>query len=297
MKGRSPSAHRSGKRDKREGVRGPRTKDTLRELNVRPTKERGQNFLIQEDVPVKIVEFGAPPKEANVVEIGPGTGALTKHLSQWSSLTLIEIEERFCAPLQQAYPHVKIINQDVRQVDLYQVGSNLVVFGNIPYSFSTDIVFHLLECRQVVQYAVLMVQKEFAQRLAADHGSRTYGSLSVAVQQWADVTLGPIVPGNAFHPPTQVESQVVKLRFRETPRVEIDDAKHFERVVRASFSQRRKKLTNSLAASTRWSREEVEEALGELGIRLDARPEQLSVEQFGQLAHKLSSTPLPKAEG
>ena len=272
----------------------PRAKDTLRELDVRPSKERGQNFLIREEVPEQIVAFGNAPLDSAIVEIGPGTGALTKHLSAWKDLTVVEIEERFCPPLIAAYPHIKVINEDVRKVDLSTLlpdttpPKRLIVFGNIPYSFSSEIVFHLLKHRSAVEYATLMTQREFAERIAAAHGSRSYGSLSVAVQLWADVTLGPVVPGDSFHPPTKVESQVVKLTFRETPKVAIDDFEFFERVVRASFSQRRKKLTNSLAASTRWTKEEVEAALTTLGIRLDARPEQLSVEQFGGLAKILS---------
>lgn len=294
-RGPNRSSPRAGGRGfGQDNDRTPRQKDTLRSLDVRPSKERGQNFLIREEVPEQIVSFGNLSPDACVLEIGPGTGALTKHLSAWKNLTVIEIEERFCPPLSAAYPHIKIINEDVRKVDLATLLADtsplqrFIVFGNIPYSFSSEIVFHLLKHRASVEYAVLMTQREFAERIAAAHGSRSYGSLSVAVQLWADVTLGPVVPGDSFHPPTKVESQVVRLTFRDTPRVAVEDFEHFERVVRASFSQRRKKLTNSLAASSRWTKEEVEAALKKLNIRPDARPEQLSVEEFGGLAMLLA---------
>jgi 16S rRNA (adenine1518-N6/adenine1519-N6)-dimethyltransferase len=267
--------------------RGKRTKDTLRDLNVRPTKERGQNFLIRQDIPQPIAAFGAVSAERHVLEIGPGTGALTEHLSHFKRLTLVEIEPSFCEHLSSKYPHATIVNQDVRYLDFSELGSDLCVFGNIPYVFSTEIVFHLVAFREVVSQAVLMTQREFAQRLAAGPGSRTYGSISVAVQLFADVELGPIVPGDAFHPPTEVESQVLKLTFLKEPRFPVSDYVHFQSVVRAAFSQRRKKIINSLVARGRWSREVIVEALDAAGIAPDLRAEHVSVELFATLSQKL----------
>lgn len=264
--------------------KGPRrAKDTLRDLNVRPSKERGQNFLIRSDVPQAIVEFGAVPRTAQVVEIGPGTGALTEHLASYPNLTLIEIEPNFCPPLAQKFPHAKIINQDVRQVDLSTIGDQLYVFGNIPYVFSSEIVFHLIQHRKLVKQAVMMVQKEFAERIGASTSTRAYGSISVSAQLFADVELGMIVPGDAFHPPTEVQSRVMKLTFRETPRADVPDYEFFQVVVRASFSQRRKKLINSLLSVGRWSKEQVMQALSGAGISPDVRAETLSVEKFADL--------------
>lgn len=243
--------------------------------------------MIRPDVTEAISMFGDAPDDAHVVEIGPGMGALTAHLARREKLTLIEIEAKFCDLLSVKYPRAKIVNEDVRRVDFSQLGSNLFVFGNIPYVFSTEIIFHLIECRASVDCAVMMVQREFAERLAADHGSRTYGSITVAVQLWADVELGPLVPGTAFHPPTAVESQVMKLTFHKDPRVPVSDPVHFQSVVRAAFSQRRKKLVNSLAASQKWERKLIEETLETVGIGPDERPEQLSIERFALLADAL----------
>ena len=268
--------------------RPKRQKDTLRELNVRPTKERGQNFLIRPDVPESIAEFGEIPAGAHVVEIGPGTGALTSFLAKRAEkLTLIEIEPRFCELLGSAYPQAQIVNQDVRTVDLSTLGGNLFVFGNIPYVFSTEIVFHLVRNRSAVAQAVLMTQREFAERIAAEPGGREFGSISVAVQMYADVDLGPIVPGNAFHPPTEVQSRVMKMRFLAQPRVAVKDPEHFEKVVRCAFSQRRKKLINSISSRGLWSREEIVAALERAGVSPDIRAEQLSMEQFAALAREL----------
>ena len=275
------------RRDRGEPKRSERTKDTLRSLRVRPSKERGQNFLIRPDVVESIVSFGNAPDGAHVVEIGPGTGALTKYLAGARKLTLVEIESSFCEHLQQQYPHAEIINKDVRLVDFAEIGSDLFVFGNIPYVFSTEIILRLIASRMSVRHAVLMVQREFAQRLAASPGNRTYGSISVAVQLWADVELGPIVPGTAFHPPTEVESQVMKLSFLREPRVPVDDTAHFELVVRSAFSQRRKKLVSSLLSRGKWTKEVVLSSLEKVDISPDVRPEQLGIAQFAALARAL----------
>lgn len=266
-----------------------RQKDTLKDLNVRPSKGRGQNFLIRPEITESIVNFGSPPAGKHVVEIGPGTGAMTSYLAKLATerLTLIEIEPNFCEHLKSAYPEAEILNQDVRQADLSQIGSELYVFGNIPYVFSSEIIFHLIEHRASVKQAVLMLQKEFAERLAASPGGRDYGSISIAVQLYADVELGPIVPGDSFHPPTKVESQVMKLTFLSQPRIVIDDLKHFEWVVRAAFSQRRKKLINSLMSRGKWSKEVIMVALEQAGISPGIRAEQLAIGQFAALAEAL----------
>ena len=272
-----------------KGPRRERAKDTLRDLDVRPTKERGQNFLIRPEIPEAIANFGNVPEDAHVVEIGPGTGALTEHLARFKRLTLIEIEPKFCELLATKFPHATIINADVRTVDFATIGSDLYVYGNIPYVFSSEIVFRLIANRTQVKQAVMMVQKEFAERLAAPTSTRAYGSISVSAQLFADIELGIIVPGDAFHPPTEVQSRVMKLNFRETPRAHVPDYEFFQVVVRASFSQRRKKLINSLMSQGRWPKEKVLQALEAAGISPDVRAETLSVEAFAQLTDALAS--------
>jgi 16S rRNA (adenine1518-N6/adenine1519-N6)-dimethyltransferase len=272
----------------RKDSRPGRAKDTLRDLQVRPTKERGQNFLIRPDVIESIVSFAAPAPDAHLVEIGPGMGALTEKLAHAKRLTLVEIEPKFCEYLSGRFPHADIVNTDARSLDFSTVGSNLFVFGNIPYVFSTEILFQLVRHRAVITQAVLMTQREFAERVAAQPGGRDYGSISVAVQVYADVELGPIVPGDAFHPPTAVESQLMKLTFLQSPRVEISDPEHFERVVRAAFAQRRKKVSNSLCSTGRWSKEVVLEGLAHAGISPNLRAERVTLEQYAELARALA---------
>lgn len=264
-----------------------KTKRTLMELGVRPSKERGQNFLIRPECIDEIVRFAQAPKDIRIVEIGPGTGALTERLHGYQNLSVIEIESRFCSLLQEKFPDLHVFNEDARTFDFSSFEEPVFVFGNIPYVFSTEIVFQLIKHRAFVQHVVLMVQKEFAQRMAAQPGGKQYGSLSVAVQMHADVTLGPVIPGTAFHPPTAVESQVLKLSFLPSPRIDVRDEAHFEKVVRASFSQRRKKVINSLLSKGFWSREEIEEAFKFVGLDTDLRAERISIEGFARLSDAL----------
>jgi 16S rRNA (adenine1518-N6/adenine1519-N6)-dimethyltransferase len=149
-------------------------------------------------------------------------------------------------------------------------------------------VFHLIKHRSQVKQAVMMVQKEFAERLAAPTSTRAYGSISVSAQLFADIELGIIVPGDAFHPPTEVQSRVMKLSFLKTPRAHVRDYDFFQVVVRASFSQRRKKLINSLMSQGRWPKERILQALESAGISPDVRAETLSVEAFARLAECLT---------
>ena len=270
-----------------EGRRSPKVKSTLAELDVRPSKSRGQNFIIDPTVVDRIVEFGDPKSGETIVEIGPGLGALTSKLHPFGNLTVIEIEEKFCAELGAKYPDIEIIHSDVRSVDFSEIGEELVVFGNLPYSFSTDIIFHLIAFAPSIKRAVIMLQKEFAQRLAAEPGGKSYGVLSVSCQLSADVKAGPIIPGNAFHPPTEVDSQVIELTFPKTPKYQVDDLFWTKRVVSAAFLMRRKMLKNTLKASKIADGDVVDRAFEIAGIDGSRRAETLSIPEFLNLAAAL----------
>ncbi len=268
-----------------------RVKDSLQRVSVRPSKERGQNFLIDTTVIHNIVSFGAPTAGDTVVEIGPGLGALTKELIKITPVTVIEIEEKFCQELSR-YPEISIINQDVRTVDFATIGEKLVVFGNLPYSFSTEIVFHLIEHRHHIARAVLMLQKEFADRMGAKPGGKDYGVLSISVQLFCNIKLGPLVRGDAFHPPTKVDSRVFEMEFLTQPRYDIGDMVWFKRVVKAGFLQRRKKLSNSLKASGFFTTAQITAALASSGVDGSRRAETLEIPEFialsnALLAHKI----------
>lgn len=269
-----------------------RAKDVLRDLGVRPVKERGQNFLIDGSVLDQIVEFGSPNSNERVIEIGPGLGALTERLAAvvpGKALTLIEIEPQFCLTLSKRFPEVGIINADVREVDLAAIGSDLTIFGNLPYSLSTDITLLLLRNARQLRRAVLLLQRQFAERVAAEPGGREYGALTVACRLWADARLGPIIRGDAFHPPTEVESRLIELRFADAPRCGDIDPAWFERVVRASFAQRRKKVINSIVGSGLAPLARAAAALAAAAIDPSRRAETIALEEFAALARELSS--------
>lgn len=268
-------------------TRQPKVKTTLQSLDVTPTRTRGQNFIIDPSVVDSIVHFGAPKSGEQLIEIGPGLGALTDRLAPLGKLTVVEIEEKFCQEIAKKYPDVQIVNEDVRLVDFSELGQDLVVFGNLPYSFSTDIIFHLIAFSGCISRAVLMLQKEFAERVAAPPGGKSYGVLSISCQLSCDARLGPIVPGNAFHPPTAVDSQVLELTFPKVPRYPVQDLYWVKRVVSAAFVMRRKMLKNSLRASKIAAGDQIDRAFERSGLDAMRRAETLTIPEFLRLADAL----------
>lgn len=260
---------------------------SLRAHRVSPRKERGQNFVVDPSVIDQIISFGAPLPFEHILEIGPGLGALTAQLQGGASLTLIEIEPSFCRALEKRFPDAEVIEGDVRSIDITQLEGPYAVFGNLPYVFSSDIIFHLIAAIPAVSRAVLLLQREFAERVAAAPGSRSYGVLSVMAQLWSTVTLGPRIPGTSFQPTTQVESQVIQLHFLPHPRVAVRDPFWFRRVVQGAFHARRKKLRNSLKAASLVPPGVIDDALERSGIDGDRRAETLTIEEFARLAEAI----------
>lgn len=265
-----------------------RVKDKLAELDVRPTKTRGQNFIISPTLLDTIIDFGRPAEGGSLVEVGPGLGALTAELVKYGPLSVVEIEPNFCAELERKYPGLRVFNADARNFDYSGLGKDLLIFGNLPYAFSTEILFQLIAHAPSIRRAVLMLQREFAERVAAKPGGRDYGILSVNAQLGADISLGPIIAGNSFHPPTSVDSRLIELKFLPAPRFVLPDPDWFRRVVKASFSQRRRQLHNSLRGASIVPSELVEVALKNVGIDPMRRAETLSIEEFVRLSAELA---------
>lgn len=258
-------------------------KDTptlLKKLRVIPQKELGQSFLISSAALDSIVQFGRPRSEEDIVEIGGGMGALTGELLESRSLTVIEIQHEFAKLLATQYPEITVIEQDVREVDLTTLGEEITIFGNLPYSFSSEILFQLLSAREHVRRAILLLQKEFVERLGAEPGTKKYGSLSVITQVTGDVFLGPIIAGDSFYPPVQVESQVVEIRFFKEPRFDLKNSFYFQQVLRAAFFKRRKKIRNSMELSKIFRPVELDRFFSQASISPDVRSETLSVEEY-----------------
>ncbi len=249
-----------------------------------PKKSLGQNFLQDPNTVRKIAGSLEAEPGAAVVEIGPGTGALTGALlERFPDLTALEIDERAVAYLLEEWPALDVRHGDVLEVDwaalAAEKGGPLHVIGNLPYYITTPILFGLLEARAHLREAVLMMQLEVAQRIVAAPRSKTYGILSVLVQLQARPELLFRVSPNVFYPRPDVTSAVLRLTFPEAEPLE--DAAFVREVVRAAFNQRRKTLHNSLHA---WTREG--------GVELPkkwkrARAEALSPQDFVDLAQYL----------
>ncbi|MEX0594437.1 MAG: 16S rRNA (adenine(1518)-N(6)/adenine(1519)-N(6))-dimethyltransferase RsmA [Balneolaceae bacterium] len=216
---------------------------------IHPKKSLGQHFLHDQRVIHKIVDAVSVPEGGRVVEIGPGTGSLTGELvRRFDRVTAIEIDRRVMADLREKYPDLELIQEDVLKVDwdrLLRKGEPVTVVGNLPYYITSQILFSLLEHRNRLESAVIMMQKEVAARLVSPPGTKAYGILSVQTQLMSRPELLFDIGPGAFTPPPSVTSSLVQLTF-DRPSLMCSD-QSLKRVVRTAFQQRRKKLSNSLA--------------------------------------------------
>jgi 16S rRNA (adenine1518-N6/adenine1519-N6)-dimethyltransferase len=251
-------------------------------VSIRPIKRLGQNFLRDTQTASDIVRLLPPAtNDLHILEIGPGTGALTTHLVQQGyRVTAVEIDERAVSEIAGRFPSVHVVQGDIltEPIDrLLLAGRKTWVIGNLPYYITSPILFRLLEARDQLEGAVVMMQKEVADRILSTHGSKVYGILSVLTQLWGRPEVGFDVPPTAFYPVPSVDSHVFRVFF-DRPPLPIED-KSLAHVVRTAFNQRRKTLRNSLKSITQGR---------ELPEQWDSlRPEQLSPSQFLTLARYL----------
>jgi 16S rRNA (adenine1518-N6/adenine1519-N6)-dimethyltransferase len=252
--------------------------------DVRAKKHLGQHFLTDEGIASKIADTLGYEGYKNVLEIGPGMGVLTKYLlNKDVNLHVIEIDRDSVAYLGENYPQLegKILEKDFLKTDITQIFEKepYAIIGNFPYNISTQIVFKTLENRELIPEFSGMFQKEVAMRIAAPHGNKTYGILSVLAQAFFEVDYLFTVPPTVFNPPPKVESGVIRLKRKENFTLQCDEALLF-RVVKTAFQQRRKTLRNSLKTL------DLSDNLREDAI-FGQRPEQLSVQEFIELTEKI----------
>lgn len=243
-------------------------------------KKFGQHFLNDRNVLEAIANAVAPKAGDTVVEIGPGRGALTDILAaRANKLIAVEIDRALAAQLQERYAsngNVTIVERDVLQVNVADLaGGPFVVVGNVPYYITTPILFHVLR-RPFPRHAVFLVQREVAERIVSDPGSKSYGALSANVQAVARAEILLSVPPSAFKPPPKVDSAVIRITPREDPLIELGEANRYRGFVQALFGMRRKQMGNVLRSVAQLSMEESLEILAGLDIDPRARPETLS---------------------
>lgn len=274
-------------------------------MPLRARKSLGQNFLVDVGYQQRIVEAIAPGAEDVVAEIGPGPGALTRHLAgRVRRLVLIELDDRFAADLAREYDgraDIEVVHQDVMTVDFAALGTSaaaLKVVGNIPYNITTPLIFHLLRREHRPGCIVLMVQREVADRLLASPGGRAYGALSVGVRVLARVERLFHVPRGAFRPAPSVDSTVLRLRPFQPPRLSPEQEADLRTLTRTAFGWRRKQLQRILRAAPPYGIDAAaSSALAAAGFDLQARPETLAPDRFVELAHALRAQGLPRDAG
>ena len=264
-------------------------------------KSFGQNFLTDTNILQKIVDTAELDKEVNVIEIGPGIGALTEFLAENAAEVMaFEIDDRLVPILADTlrdFDNVTVINEDILKADLQAHIQNfknpelpIKVVANLPYYITTPILMHLIESKIPFSEFVVMMQKEVADRISAQPNTKAYGSLSIAVQYYMTAKVAFVVPRTVFVPAPNVDSAILKMVRRSEPLVAVKDEDFFFKVARLSFVHRRKTLWNNLTGAFGKS-EEVKErltrALEQADINPSVRGEALSIADFARLSDAL----------
>ena len=276
------------------------TIEVLKKYNFSFQKKYGQNFLIDTHVLDKIIRAAGITEDDCVLEIGPGIGTMTQYLAQAAGKVIaVEIDMAlipFLSDTLSSYYNVTIINDDVLKLDIRKLveeeneGKPIKVVANLPYYITTPIIMGLYENHVPIESITVMVQKEVADRMQEEPGSKDYGALSLAVQYYAEPYIVANVPPNCFMPRPKVGSAVIRLTSHKKPPVEVEDEKLLFRLIRASFNQRRKTLANGLKNSPELDvpKEVIMECIEELGRGASIRGEALSLEEFAALCNSIS---------
>ena len=277
------------------------TKAVLERHGFTFKKSFGQNFLTDTNILQKIVDTAEIDDQVNVIEIGPGIGALTEFLAERAAEVMaFEIDHRLVPILADTlrdFDNVTVVNEDILKVDLAQHIQNfknpdlpIKVVANLPYYITTPILMHLIESGIPFSEFVVMMQKEVADRISAQPNTKAYGSLSIAVQYYMTAKVAFIVPRTVFVPAPNVDSAILKMVRRPEPAVEVEDESFFFKVSKASFTHRRKTLWNNLTGyfgKTEEVKDKLTKALDQAGLSPSVRGEALSLAEFASLADAL----------
>lgn len=278
-----------------------RTQEILKKYGFSFKKSLGQNFLIDPNILRNIVSYADLTKESAAIEIGPGIGALTEHLARAAGKVVsFEIDQRLLPVLEDTlspYENIKVIHSDVLKADVATIITeeltnykDIMVVANLPYYVTTPILLKLLMEGLSIRGMVVMMQKEVADRISAVPGTKSYGSLSIAVQYYMSAEVVMTVPKTVFMPQPNVDSAVLRLTRHAEPPVKVIDESFLFEVTRSSFAQRRKTILNNLQSQLPNGKEKKEyilSALAEANIEPTRRGETLSIVEFGQLADAL----------
>ena len=269
-------------------------KKLLSDFDFKFSKSLGQNFIVNPAVCPKMAEMSGIDGESGVIEIGPGIGVLTAELAKRAKKVVsIELDSRLIPLLGitlAEYENVEIINADVLKTDLHALieekfaGMKVFVCANLPYYITSPVIMALLESRINVESITVMVQKEAAQRMCSEVGSRDSGAVTVAVNYYAVAEKLFEVSAGSFMPAPKVDSCVMKLTIRSAPPVNVEDEKFFFRTVRAAFGQRRKTASNSISSGLGIPKQAVIKAIADCGFPPDVRAEALTMNELAELS-------------
>ncbi len=272
-----------------------KTIEILNRNGIFAKKKFGQNFLIDSNIVMKIVKTANITKETNVIEIGPGIGAMTEILAKEAGKVLcFEIDEDMVNILNEEIKNdnVKIVNKDFLKVDLdeemryFIEPKNIVVVSNLPYYITTPIIFKLLEYSKNIEKMVFMVQKEVSERLTPKPGSKEYGSLSVLIELNGTMKKEFNVSRNCFYPVPNVDSEIVSMEINKNDSALKNDP-IFGKFIQNIFEMKRKTLANNICKKTNFSRDDLNKILQELGLSESVRAESLSLNQISKIYEAL----------
>ena len=275
----------------------PSTIKRIREAHgFKFSKSLGQNFLTDKNIIDEIVDGANIGPEDLVIEIGPGIGVITYEAAQLAkNVIAVEIDKSLLPILEETlgeFDNVRVINEDILKLDLNEVIEgegfpNVKIMGNLPYYITTPIIMKILEDGVKADSITIMMQKEVADRIKAQPGSKAYGALSVAVQYYCTVDKVASVPRSVFVPQPNVDSIVLRLNIRKEKAVQVEEEELFFDCVKAGFGQRRKTLLNSLQNVKGITKEIVVDSLAAAGIESSRRAETLNLEEFASVANEV----------
>ena len=269
------------------------TKDIVNKYGFRFTKSLGQNFLTDDNVLKDIVYGAEVSKEDYVIEIGPGVGTLTKELlKEAKKVTSIELDDRLIPILQEElkeYDNFELIHKDALKVNYNELigdEKSVKVVANLPYYVTTPIIVNLLNGDYNFKSLTIMIQKEVAERIDAEHSTKEYGAFSLLVQYYCNTKIIRRVPPSCFIPSPKVDSIVIRLDKLDKPSVDVEDEKLFFNIIRQAFNMRRKTLWNGMK-NLGMDKEKLQRAFEKAGIDPNRRGETLTIQEFATLSNNI----------
>ena len=274
-------------------------KDIMTRHGFSFSKALGQNFLINPSVCPRMAEMCGIDENTGVIEVGPGIGVLTKELAlRAKKVVSIELDDRLPAVLKETlseFDNVEIVEGDVLKTDLHKLieekfqGMKVVVCANLPYYITSPVIMYLLESKLPIEAITVMIQKEVADRLCAEAGSRNAGAITVSVNYFAKAKKLFDVSRGSFMPAPNVDSAVIKLDVKKEPDISVSDEKKFFRMVKAAFGMRRKTALNAISSGMGIAKADVENALKESGLDVNIRAEKMTMKELAALCENLNA--------